>query len=176
MPRMPVDYKAFFSRLGGNPLRLWQLFAVGLSWGRYRAGCRFKTIPTLKAFFDIVYAFNVVPSGLDGFQAVPATSAQPGQHCILRFKAEAPRFSLFAGWEVGPTTRSCRNWHPRITRCFPRRLSHPIRRRTCPSRRGRAYAERLWSSYRPVSVAVQVSVDQPALLRVSEEYHVDGRP
>ena len=56
----------------------------------------------MKNLFDIVYAFNVVPSGTEGFQAVPATQTQPGQHCILRMKAEAPRFSLLAGWEVEP--------------------------------------------------------------------------
>ena len=43
-----------------------------------------------------------MPYGPDGFRTIAATQTQPGQHCILRMKAEAPRFSLLAGWEVEP--------------------------------------------------------------------------
>ena len=183
MPRMPVDYKAFFSQLGGNPLRLWQLFAVGFVVGPVQGWMQIQNDPALKAFFDIVYAFNVEPSGLDGFQVVPATPAQPGQHCILRFKAEAPRFSLFAGWEVAPDDAVLQKLASKDYPLFSKAFVSPDTAEDLPESKGQGLCGSVVvKSYRPGSVVLQVSADQPALLRVSEEYHmgwkaaIDGKP
>lgn len=183
MPRMPEDYKAFLSQIGGNPLRLWQLFGVGFVVGPVQGWTQIQNDPVMKNLFDLIYAFNVEPSGMEGFQAIPATQARPGQHCILRMKAEAPRFLLLAGWEVEPDDVALQKLVSPDYPLFSKALISSDTADGLPESKGQGVCGSVTlKHYRPGAFVLQVSTEQTAILRVAEKYHpgwkvlIDGKP
>lgn len=183
MPRMPDDYKAFLGRIGDNPLRLWQLFGVGFVVGPVQGWTQIQNDPVMKNLFDLVYAFNIVPSGTEGFQAVPATQAQPGQHCILRMKAEAPRYSILAGWSVEPDSAALQKLASPDYPLFSKAIISPDTADGLPQSTGQGTCGIITvKHYRPGYVVLQASAEQTAILRIAEKYNrewkamIDGEP
>lgn len=106
MPRMPADYRRFFDAIGKNPMRLWQLSAVGFVLAPAQLWGQFQKDPVFRESLDIVFAYNVrqavwkgkpVPTAVE---VVPATAENPGQHIIIRLLKPAPRFALIGSWEI----------------------------------------------------------------------------
>ncbi len=182
MPRMPDDYKTFLNQVGGSPLRLWPLSAVSFIATPVQGWMQIQNDPSMKGLFDLIYAFNVVPSGADGFQAVPATQTQPGQHCVLRLKSEAPRYSLLAGWSVEPDDAVLQKLASTNHPLFQKALISPDTADGLPESAGQGTCGTITvKEYRPGRVVLQVSADQAAILRVSEKYNagwkasIDGK-
>ena len=107
MPRMPVDYKNYLGAVARNPVRYWQLAAVGYVLAPAQVWSQIHSEPRLRDAFDLVFSYNIAPVEA-GVQVVPASSTQPGQHVILRLKKPAPRFALIAGWLSAPGTETLR--------------------------------------------------------------------
>lgn len=183
MPRMPEDYKKFLGQVGGIPLRLWQLFSVRFIATPVQGWMQIQNDPGMKDLFELVYAFNVVPSGTDGFQAIPATQAQPGQHCIVRLKTESPRYSILAGWSVEPDDVVLQKLaspdHPLSSKA----LISPDTADGLPESTGQGMCGMITvKTYRPGHVVLQASTEQTAILRIADRYHpgwkvlIDGKP
>jgi hypothetical protein len=183
MPRMADDYKTFLGRIGNNPLRLWQLCGVGFVVGPAQGWQQIQNDPGMKGLFDIAYAFNVVPSGSEGFQAVPSTPTQPGQHCVLRLKAESSRFVLLAGWEAMPDESVLQQLSSPNFALFSEALIAPDDAGNIPESKGQGTCGSIIvKKCRPGDIVLQTSSDQLAFLRFAEKYHpgwqvrIDGKP
>jgi hypothetical protein len=183
MPRMPDDYKTFLGQIGGNPLRLWQLFGVGYVVGPAQGWSQIQNDPAMKNLFDVVYAFNVVSSGAEVFQAVPATQSQPGQHCVLRLNAESSRFVLLAGWEAMPDDGVLQQLASPNYALFSKALISPDTAGDIPESKGQGTCGTITvKACRPGDIVLQASTEQLAFLRFSEKYHpgwqvrIDGKP
>lgn len=116
MPRMPADYKAFLGAVSRNPLRLWQLSAVGYVLAPGQVWQQVRQDPAWSNAFELVYGYNIGPAeagvsvmpvwdasvaaGVDrgsdrrpvAAKAIPP--ANVGQHVVLRLTRPAPRFAL----------------------------------------------------------------------------------
>lgn len=183
MPRMADDYKTFFSQAGGNPLRLWQLCGVRFVLGPVQAWSQIQNDPVMKDLFELVYAFNVVPSGTDGFRAVSATQSQPGQHCVLRLKAESSRFLLLAGWEAAPDDDVLQKLASPTYTLFSKALISPDTADGLPESTGQGTCGSIsLKKFDAGLVVLQASTDKMAFLRFAEKYHpgweirIDGKP
>jgi len=97
MSRMPEDYSRFFSALGRDPVRLWELAAVSHIVGPAGLLPELERNPAWRGKFEKALEFNVFPSGNGGFSIQTASKA--GQHSILRFRERPPRVSLVRQWE-----------------------------------------------------------------------------
>ncbi len=97
MPRMPKDYKHFLDVVGRNPLRMWELAAVGYALGPASFWGQIQEQPDWRAAFEPVAGFNVYPNG-DGVGVAPATREQPAQHAVFRFKRGLDRYTLVRSW------------------------------------------------------------------------------
>ena len=182
MPRMSDDYKTFLSQVGGNPVRLWQLCGVRLLVGPVQAWSQIQNDPAMKDLFELIYAFNVVPSGAENFKAVSATQSQPGQHCVLRFKAESSRLVLLAGWEaVSDDDVLQRLASPNYT-IFSKALISPDTAGGMPESTGQGTCGAITVKKSSAGhVLLQASTEKTAFLRFAEKYHpgwkvrIDGK-
>ena len=181
MPRMPVDYKNFLEAVARNPVRYWQLAAVGCVLAPAQVWSQIQNDPALRDAFDLLWSYNVVPAEI-GAQVVPASPSQPGQHVILRFKKLASRFALIAGWQSVSDTEALRDLASNGFPLFQRVLVAPEHVVGLPSLTGTGMTgsvQRL--EYRPGRMKLKVIADVPAILRVSEKYDpgwkawIDGR-
>lgn len=99
MPRMPEDYDRWLKSVGRDPIRLWQLSAIGYvlapdpAWQQIQKEARFAP------HFEEVKGFNVFPAG-EGLGVAEVAAGRPAQHRILRFKNGLPRFKLYDDWEA----------------------------------------------------------------------------
>jgi hypothetical protein len=99
MPRMPEDYSRWLKTVGKDPLRLWQLSAIGYVLAPDQIWQQIKKDPRFASHFEEVKGFNVFASGA-GMGVAEVPGDRPAQHRILRFKDGLPRFKLFHDWEV----------------------------------------------------------------------------
>jgi hypothetical protein len=168
--RMPEDYSAFLGKLGSNQVRLWQLCAVGFLMGPSQIWGQIQNAPELKDFFEIVYAFNVVPEG-SSVRVIPATREQPGQHCIIRNKLPAARYLVSSAWDIVPDEVALERLASPQTPLFEKTLlSTDTAGSLAPADAAGILGEVQLRSYRPGRVHLQVSADRPSLLRLSDKY------
>ena len=99
MPRMPVDYERWLKTVGRDPVRLWQLSAIGYMLAPEQIWQQIQKEPRLASHFESVKGFNVYSSGT-GVSIVEAPTDKSAGHRILRFKSGLPRFKLFHEWGV----------------------------------------------------------------------------
>ncbi|MFH1476704.1 MAG: hypothetical protein ABIH24_04315 [Verrucomicrobiota bacterium] len=175
MPRMPVDYKRYLEAVGRHALRYWQLSAVGYILAPAQIWGQIQNDPTMKDAFDIVYAYNVAPTGM-GVTVIPATPQSPGQHVILRLKKTNPRFALIAGWQKVEDDEALRQMAAPDFIPFQKALVAPETAAGLPESAGNGIVGQVQMiACRPGYMKLKVSADRPAILRVSEKYDRDWR-
>ena len=99
MPRMPVDYDLWLKSVGRDPLRLWQLSAIGYLLAPEQTWKQIQNDPRFARHFEAVKGFNVYAAG-KGISVVEVPLDKPAGHRILRLKNGLPRFKLFHDWEI----------------------------------------------------------------------------
>ncbi len=181
MPRMPVEYKLFLEMLGRNPLRMWQLAAVGCVLAPAQAWMQIQQAPAMREAFDLVYAFNVQPNDL-AVAVIPATAAAPGQHVVLRLKAPAPRYALIAGWEKLDDQEALKRLADDGQRLFEKVWVAPESAAGLPALTGQGRVGTVVRrSTAPRRLVLDATTEQPAILRLADKYDahwkvwVDGR-
>ncbi len=98
MPRMPTDYKRFLQTISSNPVRLWQLSAVEFVLGPAEIWQYFQSQPVMSNAFELVYAYNVAPSGMT-VNVLPSSHEMPGRHAVFKMRLPSPRYALLSRWE-----------------------------------------------------------------------------
>lgn len=171
MPRMPEDYRKYLDAVGRNPLRYWQLGAVGYIVGPAGMIPQIQNDPALKGMTEVVFAFNVAQAPDGGFQVVPGTENQPGQHAVLRCKWEAPRYVLIAGWMPTPDPEALASLASPQYPLWRKVMVAPEFAAGLPESKGAGICGSvIVREYRAGRVVLQVSAEQPACLRISEKY------
>ncbi len=177
MPRMPADYKSFLDSVGRNPLRFWQLAAVGYVLAPVQVWQQLQRDPVAGALFELRLAYNVTPAA-DGMGVTvqPALSAQSAQHVVLRFKQPGPRFALFAGAEVSDDATTLRRLADPAAEPFQKVSLALDDGPQVPPLTGHGMVgqvERL--GYRSGFFHLKTTCAQPALLRVAEKFDPDWK-
>ena len=98
---MPEDYDRWLKTVGRDPVRLWQLSAIGYVLAPDKAWQQIKKDPRFSRHFEAVKGFNLYASG-SGVGVTGVSGESPAQHRILRFKDGLPRFQLYSDWEAVP--------------------------------------------------------------------------
>jgi hypothetical protein len=183
MPRMPARYREFLDTVGRDPLRLWQLSAVGLVLGPAELWQQIQQTPAQKDLFSLVFAYNLTQTAKGGIAVVPASAEQPGRFCVLRFARALPRFALAGHWrtvgdEAALNTLAAADADPLAEVLVAEDTEAPA-----PGGRGTGAAgTAAVKEYRPGFARVQTVTEKPALLRFSEKHSpgwrasVDGKP
>ena len=175
MPRMPADYKRFFSAVGHNPLRLWRLSSIGFVLGPAQAWSQFQADPSLKDAFELVYAYNVRPAG-SGIEVAPATAEQPGQHVVMRLKQTAPRYALIGNWETADDEEALRRLASTNYALFNTVLVAPECAPNPARHSGSSDGNQIQVlDYRPGKVLLRASAAAPAILRLADKYDSDWK-
>jgi hypothetical protein len=178
MPRMPVDYEQFLAHVGRNLPRMWQLMAAQYILSPAQVWGQIQQDPNLKDAFEVVYAYNIFPSGDGGVMVSAGTSTQPGKECILNYRQTENRYRLKAGWRIADDEQALKKladpaYDPReqvlVASADADKLPSPSSTNT-----GNAGEVKV-KSYRAGRVQLQTSSDRPAVLRVAERYTPDWK-
>lgn len=182
MPRMPADYKKFFEAVGKNPLRLWQLSAVGFVLAPAQVWGQIQNDPVMKDALEIAFAYNVKPLLWRGkpvdfsVEVVPATAEQPGQHVMMRLLKPAPRFALIDAWEKADDAEVLRRLGAEDYQLFKKVMIAPesaVNLSSPAGSNGSGQVQLL--EYRPGKIRLRTSSVCPAILRVTEKYDPDWK-
>lgn len=175
MPRLPADYRRFFEAVDRQPLRFWQLSAVGFVLAPASAWIQFQNDPEMKGVFELVYAYNVKPADFS-VEVVPATPDQPGQHVIMRLLKPAPRFALIGDWEKANDAEALRRLGSKDYPLFAKVMIAPEHAAQLPASGGaKEIGQAQLLDYHPGKIRLRTSSTQPAILRVAERYDPDWR-
>ena len=177
MPRMPIDYKNFLESVGRNPIRFWQLAAVGYVLAPVQVWDQLQRDPALRDLFELRLAYNVEP-GPEGAGVIvhPAMSAQAGQHVVLRFKQPGPRYALFAGAETCDDKEVLRRLADPAAPPFQKVYIAPECATNVPPLTGQGMVGQVESlGYRPGRFHLKTTSPQPALLRIAEKFDGDWK-
>ena len=179
MPRMPADYTKFFEAVGRNPLRLWQLSAVGFVLAPEQVWAQIRNDPAMKDAFEVVYAYDVKPlvsRGKPADCAVEVVPSASGQHVVMRLLKPSPRFALIAAWEKVDDSEALRRLGANDYQLFKKVMIAP----ECaadlpdfPAPREDGQVQLL--EYRPGIMKLRTSAQCPSILRVTEKYDRDWR-
>lgn len=170
MPRMPEEYRAYLNAVGGNPLRFWQLGAVGYLAGPAQIWQQISNDPVLRDQYELIFAYNVEPIE-GGVRVHAATPQQPGQHVVIHAKTSAPRYALISGWRVVPDKEALSMLSSPGFKPFTQVLVAPDAAEPLgDAPPGEIIGSIQRIQYRAGLFHLRVSVDEPAILRVSEKY------
>lgn len=185
MPRMPEDYQRFLEASASQQIQMWRRMAVGLILSPAPVWNQVHNDAALRDWFDLLYAFNVLPDARGGLQVARSTQAQPGQHCILRLKPKADRYALKTPWTVVGDDEALRriaasDVAPESGVLVAAETADGLP----PAGPGGAAAggEVKVTFYRPGLVKMTVSAEQPAILRIADKFDpawratINGRP
>jgi len=173
MPRMPQDYKQFLETVGRNPLRMWQLSAVGFLLGP--AGFE-KQLPADQ--YVPVLRYDVL-AGSDGSMSVRPD--EKGKQVVVQCTAPAPRYALLGGCEKMSDEHalarlSAKDWKPFDKIILPLETSQPD-----PG--GHGFCGKIEVlEYRQGRALLKVQADAPGFLRAASKYdpnwkvRLDGAP
>ena len=177
MPRMPNDYKNFLGAVGHNPVRFWQLAAVGYVLAPAQVWGQLQRDPALHDAFELRLAYNATPAA-DGMGVTvsPAMSAQDGQHVVLRFKHPGPRYALFTGAEVCTDQEALRRLADPAAPLFQRVLIAPECATNVPPLTGQGTTGQVTLlDYLPGRFHLRTTSTQPAVLRIAEKFDPDWK-
>jgi len=183
-PRMPEDYKNFLGIVGRNPVRMWQLSAIGYVLAPAQVWPQMQKDPAWKDAFELVYSYNVSPAEA-GVTVIPATLKSPGQHVVLRLTKPAPRFALIGGYEEVPDAEALKRLASPAYPLFEKVLVDPasltVHFQNADLTGKGAVGTCKLVKYRPGRMELNVHAEQAGILRVSEKYDngwkasIDGR-
>jgi hypothetical protein len=178
MPRMPEEYKRWLGAVGGNPVRMWQLSAVGYVLAPAKIWTQIQNDPAWKDYFDLVYSYNVGPAEV-GVSVIPASLEYPDQHVVLRLRPPSPRFALIGGYQEVSDEEALRLLASSGYPLFEKVLVAPSTRPCSWTGMGVESLGIVGScklvSYRPGRMELDIESAKPAVLRVSEKYDKDWR-
>jgi hypothetical protein len=181
--RLPEDYKQFLQTLGSQPLKMWQLVAVGYIMGPGQYLGQFQRDPAVQDKFEVSFAFNAFPEPGGGVLAVAGTQSRPGEHGIMRYKNMAPRYQLIAGWSHESQDQVLRTIASATYEPFRTALLSGGDAAALPASTGEGPVGSVEvQGYRAGQMVLRVSSDKPAVLRIAEKYqgawraHIDGKP
>ncbi|MEI8120595.1 MAG: hypothetical protein WCI20_00980 [bacterium] len=173
MPRMPEDYKKFLSAVTRNPVRYWQLAAVGYVLAPVQVWDQLRKDPVVRDVFELTYSYNVGQAEA-GVSVIPASPVKPGQHVVLRFRNPGPRYALIAGWESCSDAETLQRLATPTRTPFGRTLLAPECATNVPPLTGEGVMGKVeLLNYRSGLFHLKTTSDQPAILRVSEKYDKD---
>lgn len=177
MPRMPTDYKNFLGAVGRNPIRFWQLAAVGYVLAPMQLWDHIQRDPALRDLFELRLSYNVqsAAEGM-GVNVLPATPELPGQHVVLRFKKPGQRYALFSGAEGCADQEALRRLADPAVPPLQKIFVAPEHAHLVPPLTGQGmvgHVEPL--GYRTGLFRLKTTCPQPALLRVAEKFDPDWR-
>jgi Bacterial membrane protein YfhO len=168
MPRMPEDYKKWLSAVGRNPVRMWQLSAVGYVLAPAKIWTQIQNDPA--------YSYNVGPAEV-GVSVLPASLQYPAQHVVLRLKFPAPRFALIGGYQEVSDDEALRllasPGYPLFEKVLVARTSTPCSFKALGVDGEGIVGKCKLMRYRPGRMELDVESLKPAVLRVSEKYDQD---
>lgn len=186
MPRMPEDYRQFLGAVGGRPLPFWQLMGIGFVVTPAQGWMQIQQDPGLKSAMDLVFAFNVWPDDSGGLVVTPGTQQEPGQHCILQFKAPSARYAALQDWQTVPDDAVLRRFAGPMPGALQQLLLAPADDSTpVPAPPAAASADPGEVGVRETRagfVRLQTNLTQPAMIRIANKYdpdwkaYVDGAP
>lgn len=177
MPRMPNDYKNFLSTVGRNPIRFWQLAAVGYVLAPVQVWDQLQRDPAMRNLFDLRLAYNVAPGpeGM-GVTVMPASPDNSAQHVVLRFKHPGPRYALFAGTESCGDDEALRRLASPAVTPFRKVLVAPEYAMNVPPLMGEGMLGKVEVlNYRAGRFHFRTTSDQPAFLRIAEKFSADWK-
>lgn len=182
--RMPDDYKQFFAAFAQQPLRLWQLAAVGAVIGPTEMARQLAGPAETRDRFPLSFGFNVGGAPGGGVAVVNATSAQPPQHVVLQHKAPAARYQLIGAWQVQDEAEILKELAQPGGVLFQRALLTRSEAATALPAGGAEGAAGTVEvvSYRAGQVVLKVNAARPAILRAADKHEVgwqatlDGQP
>ena len=190
MPRMPSDYKAFLGTVGRNPLRFWQLSAVGYVLAPAQVWRQVQHDPAWSNAVGLVYGYDVGPAeagvSVNPVLTSPAEANAPrgriGDHVVLRLLRPAPRFAVIGALRQAADDEALKLLGSPSYELFREVLVAPA---TAGDDRDRQAAQcaaltqagivgtcRL-VNYRAGRMEIAVKADKPGILRVSEKYDKD---
>lgn len=183
VPRMAADYQAFLGALGPQPIRLWQLAAVGRVLGPSGLWGQVQNDPKMKGLFDLIFAYNVTPDPDGGVAVTPPSQANPGQHVVIGMKLPSPRYALIRGWTTKPDEEALRTlaspgYVPYSQVILSPNTPGPVPESPETGPEGSVGVKQ----YAPGYARLQVSVETPAILRAADKYDpgwkatIDGKP
>ncbi len=203
MPRMPTDYKNFLTAVGRNPVRMWELSAVGYVLAPAQVWQQIQRDPAWSNAFEWVYSYNVAPADPRrveaGYTVYPATPQYPGQHVVLRLRKPAPRFALIGKYQVVEDEEALKLLGSIFWKPFEAVLIAPGEKskgllvphnELSSANDGMAGArEEDWAAltnagfvgscklerYRSGRMELSVEAQQPAILRISEKFDKDWK-
>jgi hypothetical protein len=164
MPRMPQDYKRFLETVGRNPLRMWQLSAVGYLLAP--SGI-LNQLPA--SLYQPVLRYDVLGNADGNFSVQPRDT---GAQVVLRCLAPAPRYALIGGCMLmeddQALARLASNDHPP----FEKIILPPDASMKDPGGQG-IIGQVEVLDYRPGHVRLKVQSDKPGFLRAADKYDPD---
>lgn len=183
-PRMGQDYRTFLARMGRNPLRMWALGAVGYILAPAEVWAGLAQNEATRDLFELQYAFNVKQAGPVSVRVTDATETQRGRHCLIRYKALAPRFVLVDRWIVETDDQVLQRLEDPAFQPFSRVFLSPDGNPPASPHLdnpagivGQVNVE----EFKPGLVRLRVRTERQAVLRFSEKYHpgwtaeIDGK-
>jgi hypothetical protein len=166
MPRMPQDYKRFLETVGRNPLRMWQLSAVGYLLAP--SGI-LNQLPETQ--YSPVLRYDVIGNA-DGNFAVQIRDT--GNHVILRCLAPAPRYALIGGsirlHDDQALARLTSNEHPLF-----HKIIIPLDANVKDASGQGIIGQVEVLDYHPGRVRLKVQSDTPGFLRAADKYDPDWK-
>ncbi len=172
MPRMPIAYQQYLAAVGGNPIRHWELGAVGYILGPAHIWNQITNEPTLQDRFELFFAYTTEPIA-GGVRVIPATEQRPGQHVLLRHLAPHPRYALVAGWEVMDDAAALRRLaSPTFTPFEQVLIASDSVSEGFPEPEGQGISGSVRTvRYRPGYVQLRVSAEEPSILRLADKHN-----
>jgi len=179
MPRMPEAYKRWLGTVGRNPVRLWQMSAVGYVLAPAKVWTQIQADPSWRDAFDLVYSYNVGPAEA-GVSVVPASPQYPGQHVVLRLKKPAPRVVLVGQCRVAADEEALRQMSGRdfvpFEKVFiPADEAAQWKGLEQVSGAPGAAGQCVLSKYSPGHMEITVNAARPCVLRVAEKFDPDWK-
>lgn len=175
MPRMPEDYKAFMNAIGSNRLRYWELCGVGPVLVPAGIWTQMQRDPAVKEKFDIRFAYSVAMDQ-GAMKIIPGAESTPGRHAVLHSKGSLQRFALIPRWETvsddQALSRLKSSSHDAKSTVF---LSSdtPMEKQAGPD--GVINGTVTVKHYSAGRVEIQVSADQPCVLRLADKWSPEWR-
>jgi hypothetical protein len=181
MPRMPADYQRFMEAVGSNPLRYWQLAAVGYVLGPRELWEQARKTPQLQEAFELAHSYEVMPAST-GVSVMEPRPGETGRHVVLRMNLPAPRYALFGAWKAAGDDEALRMLGSPSHRLWDHVLVAAENADGLPPPGAAGLTGRVdVVEYRSGRVRLRTEADVPVLLRAADKYHpawtarVDGK-
>jgi len=174
MPRMPRDYKQFLGAFGRNVPAMWPLMGVTDVLLPAPMWAQAKDQPPFKDNYEVAFAYNVRPQPDGNMKITVSTQSDPGRECVIRPKPGMSRFALISGWDILPreemlSVLTSGSFVPLKQVLVSSETAGDLE----PEREGGQIGNIQLTDYRPGRIALKISTEKAAILRIAEYYDPD---